>query len=75
VDKSGSYKLSFFLIGAGISFSGILIALILCYDKIKKEKNEKKKKLNGVENGDLPAVEAAAELTNQSNKSHQLKKD
>jgi hypothetical protein len=35
VDKSGSYSLSFYLIGVGICFSGLVISLILCYDKIK----------------------------------------
>jgi hypothetical protein len=35
VDKSGSYSLSYYLIGAGICFSGLVIAVILCYDKVK----------------------------------------
>lgn len=42
VDKSGSYALSYYIIGIGICFSGFILTTILCYDRIKFKKCDHK---------------------------------
>ena len=41
VDYSGSYALSFYIIGLGIILSGLILSLILVYNKC--ERKDKKK--------------------------------
>lgn len=41
VDYTGDYVKSYYLIGCGICFSGIVLLSILIYDKFEKKKPEK----------------------------------
>lgn len=43
MDKSGGYALSFYIIGVGICFSGIVLESVLCYDKFTAKKKDFKK--------------------------------
>lgn len=58
MDGSGSYHLSYYLIGSGICTSGLVISLILVYDQVKRRAALKKAGTN-----DSNAIEAATTTT------------
>jgi hypothetical protein len=52
VDYTGSYALSYYIIGVGISCSGFILMAVLVYDRI--EERQKKKEQTEIKNDNRP---------------------